>query len=36
MLNMIEKAVKEINTKEEFKIESILIDASKKPSVSNN
>ena len=36
MLNMIEKAVKEINTKEEFKIESILIDASKKPSASNN
>ncbi len=36
MLNMIEEAIKEINTKEEFKIESILIDASKKPSASNN
>ena len=36
MLKMIEEAIKEINTKEEFKIESILIDASKKPSASNN
>ncbi|HEY5123429.1 MAG TPA: retron St85 family RNA-directed DNA polymerase [Ignavibacteria bacterium] len=34
MLEFIEKTVKEINEKEEFKIESILIDASKKPSAS--
>ncbi|MDY0128941.1 MAG: retron St85 family RNA-directed DNA polymerase [Methanosarcina vacuolata] len=35
MLQFIEKLVKEINEKEEFKIESVLIDASKKPSASH-
>ena len=36
MLKFIEEAVKEINEKEEFKVESILIDVSKKPSASHS